>query len=145
MVVHVTDTVTISAPAAHVRDLILDLERYPRWASEMRHVEVVDHDGAGRPRRARFDVDTPFARVAYTLYYDYDCDTVSFSLFEGEFLNHLEGSYTISDDRGTTTVDASLEIGVSVPLPSSLVEQAARTILDRALDGVRQQVEQAAS
>ena len=45
-----TSSITIGADPEHVMAVIADFAAYPEWADQVKSVEILDTDGAGRPR-----------------------------------------------------------------------------------------------
>ena len=50
----VTETTAIAASPEAVLAILLDFPRYPEWAHDLKAVEVLDTDAAGRATRVRF-------------------------------------------------------------------------------------------
>lgn len=140
----VSDRTTIAAPAATVLAVITDLDSYPDWAEGVLETETLETDDTGRPATARFRVDAKIAEVSYTLRYDYDDLTVSWTLIEGETLSQLDGSYVLTEDGDRTDVLYTLEADVDLPLPGFLKKRAAKQILDQGLRGLKVRAEQQA-
>lgn len=138
----VSDTSTIEASVETVFEIIIDLEAYPDWVEGMLETEVLEEDGDGRPRRARFRIDARIAEISYTLEYSYDDPNLSWTLVEGEMVNQLDGAYELTDlgDEGTK-VRYSLEADVDMPVPGFLKKRAAKHILDQGLSGLKQRAE----
>lgn len=136
-----TDTILIEAPADTVLEVIYDLERYPEWTEEMRHVEVLSRDEEGRPVRAAFTVDARVVEVHYTLQYTHGDNELSWRLIEGSMLNRLDGSYVIepADDRAHVTY--TLVGDVDIPLPSFMKQRATKRILEQGLAGLKRRAE----
>jgi ribosome-associated toxin RatA of RatAB toxin-antitoxin module len=140
----VSDRTTIAAPAVTVLAVITDLDSYPDWAEGVLEAETLESDDAGRPATARFRVDAKIAEVSYTLRYDYDDLTVSWTLIEGETLSQLDGSYVLTADGDRTDVLYTLEADVDLPLPGFLKKRAAKQILEQGLRGLKVRAEQQA-
>lgn len=145
MTAGVTDRITIAAQPADVMAVITDIAAYPDWQDEVSDAEVLDHDAAGRPLRARMTVDAKIFTTTYTLRYTCTDDKVSWELEEGDQLAELTGSYTL-DDRGDGTTEVVYELTVEprIPLPGLIRRQAAKRIADGALKGLRRRVERGA-
>ena len=51
-----TSSITIGADPEHVMAVIADFAAYPEWADQVKSVEILDTDAAGRPERVRFQI-----------------------------------------------------------------------------------------
>lgn len=138
----VSDTVSIRATADQVREVVLDLEDYPRWADGMKQVTVTERDAQGRPVLARFVVDARVAEIDYVLRYHHDGEDLTWNLEEGDVLRQLDGRYRFVEHDGVTDVEYALEVDITLPVPGFLKKRAAKTILDTSLRGLKKQVEQ---
>lgn len=133
--------VRIAAPADRVRTVIDDVDAYADWARGIRRSTVEEHDEQGRVARARFLVDTPIGPVGYVLAYGHHDEAVRWQLVEGELLSTLDGSYHVRVDGEGTIVEGTLDVGVSLPVPASLVRKLADEILAKGLDDLRSRCE----
>jgi ribosome-associated toxin RatA of RatAB toxin-antitoxin module len=140
----VTDRISIAADPAAVMAVIADVGAYPDWQDEIKSAEVLDVDGEGRPRRARFTVDAKIFTTTYTLVYTFAENHVSWQLEEGDQLDALSGSYTLSAAGEQTEVGYELTVDPKMPVPGLLRRQAAKRIADGALKGLRRRVERGA-
>jgi hypothetical protein len=80
-----TSSITIGADPEHVMAVIADFAAYPEWADQVKSVEILDTDGAGRPERVRFQMDAGPIKDSYTLDYAWAPDgrSVSWTLVKG--------------------------------------------------------------
>lgn len=67
----VADNIVIAAGADAIMSVIVDIEAYPGWQSDIREVEVLERDEQGRAAQARFVVDARLLTAVYTLAYTY--------------------------------------------------------------------------
>ncbi|RKS74061.1 polyketide cyclase/dehydrase/lipid transport protein [Motilibacter peucedani] len=139
----------LEAPVERVLAAVTDLERYPEWNDELSAVEVLALDEQGRPARARLTLVSPFLSDTFELAYSYPAPhggvhVVSWVLVApGAVLTRMDGSYLLADGGdGTTGATYRLRVGVSVPLVGALRRKAEKTVIDRALDGLRKRVEE---
>src|SRR5699024_6190619 len=65
----VTEQITIAADIDVVRDVLLDFDRYPDWASDLKSVEVLDTDDEGRGLEVRFRAAAMGRSTSYVLRY----------------------------------------------------------------------------
>jgi ribosome-associated toxin RatA of RatAB toxin-antitoxin module len=133
--------VRVDASVARVRDVIEDVDAWPDWARGVRESSVLARDDSGRPVQARFVVDTPVGPVGYTLAYAHTENEVRWRLVAGELIERLDGAYSIRPDGDGSLVEGTLEIGVSLPVPGSMVRRMADEILTRGLDDLRARCE----
>ncbi|WP_121258273.1 SRPBCC family protein [Nocardioides ferulae] len=106
------DTWTVAAPPDQVRDLVVDLERYPRWWREVVAVASLGPDHARVLCRSR---------LPYTL--DLVLHAVSRDLptLEVEVGGDLRGtvSWTLTSEGGGTRMDFAQEVEVRGPLAAA--------------------------
>lgn len=140
----IRSTETVAPPEA-VFAVAADVAAYPKWATGVSEVEVLESDDEGRPRRASFEVEGFIRRIRYTLEYTYDPPHEMRWVAEpGEDITEMEGSYRFNplDDGGTEIVYA-LRVQPAFTVPGFLRRQAEKQIVGAALRGLRLRVEQA--
>jgi ribosome-associated toxin RatA of RatAB toxin-antitoxin module len=138
----VADSIVIDATPRAVMDVIVDIERYPEWQKDIREVEVLEHDGQGRPSRARFVVDARLITAVYTLAYTYSDDAMRWELVSSEQLRQLDGGYRlVPSGDAATTVTYELVADPTISVPRFMRRRAAEHIVRSALDGLKQRVE----
>jgi len=127
-----TDTITIAAPPERVWAIAIDLERYPRWAHDVKDVVITSHDDLGRPTEVEFRTSALGRSTHYTLRYDYaDApNTLAWTMVKGDIQRSIEGAYRFSPVDGGTEVHYDLEIELVVPLPGFVKRRAERRILN---------------
>jgi ribosome-associated toxin RatA of RatAB toxin-antitoxin module len=137
-----SSTIAVEAGASQVMAVIADLESYPEWTGSVRSVDVVDRDEAGRARRATFVLDAGVVKDTYTLEYSWHDDSqVSWSLVEAQMLTAMEGSYTLTEVDGGTTVEYVLTLDLKMPMIGLLRRKAEKVITDTALKELKKRVE----
>jgi carbon monoxide dehydrogenase subunit G len=138
-----TASISVAAPRAHVMVVIADFASYPEWAAGVRSAEVIGGDQGGRARRVRFRLDAGMIRDSYVLAYDWDDDNgVRWDLAErGSVITALSGGYLLADAGAGTTVTYDLAVDVRIPMPGMLKRRAEKTIIDTALNGLRDRAE----
>lgn len=141
-----TSSIAIAAPPEQVMAVIADFEAYPEWASQVKTVEVLASDDAGRAERVRFTMDAGPIKDSYTLDYDWAPDglSVSWHLVKGQMQRAQEGSYTLVGNEGATTVTYALAVDLSIPMIGMLRRKAEKVIIDTALNGLKRRVERSA-
>lgn len=141
---HGTSSIDVDATQAELMAIVTDLEAYPDWLPDVKHVEVLGHDAEGRPTASTMTVDVTIREVTYTLDYEYDGDErMSWTSRPGGDVKSIEGSYTFEiNDAGGTTVVYDLAIDPGFPVPGFLLKRAAKQITGAALDGLKARAEE---
>src|SRR5829696_3093855 len=101
-----TQSIQIAAPADQVMAVISDLSSYPQWADGIKEAEVLETDQRGRPTQARFALEKAVVKDEYVLAYDWADDgrSVRWRLLKGQMQKAQDGSYTLTEQDGRTTV-----------------------------------------
>ncbi|MCQ4081571.1 SRPBCC family protein [Streptomyces sp. RB6PN25] len=145
MAEHTRSSITIEAAPAEVMGVISDFARYPEWTGEVKEAEILATDDKGRAEQVRLVLDAGAIKDDHTLAYTWISDAeVSWSLVKSQMLRALDGSYTlVTHDRGKTTeVTYQLTVDVKIPMLGMIKRKAEKVIIDRALAGLKQRVEQ---
>jgi ribosome-associated toxin RatA of RatAB toxin-antitoxin module len=136
-----SSSITIDASPADVMAVIADFERYPEWAGFIKTAEVLSTGADGRADKARFVVDAGVMKADYTLRYTYDGDErISWELEAGS-LKENTGSYTLSDEGGSTHVTYQLTIDAGIPMLGMFKRKAEKVVMDTALKELKKRVE----
>ena len=134
--------IRIAAPPASVLGVIADLEAYPEWNEEVRRVEVLARDDAGRPAEVRFELDAGPIQDTYVLAYAWQRDGVSWRLVEGQLVSAMDGAYDLRGaEQGGTDVTYRLAVDLKIPMIGLLKRKGERVIIERALKGLKKRVE----
>ena len=143
---HATEKTTIGAPAETVRAVILDFDRYPEWARDLKEVEVLGTDDHGRATSVRFRAAGMGRSTNYTLAYDYPSDDViAWRLVDGDIMRLLDGSYTLTSSGESTEVLYELEVELKVPLPGFVKRRSQGRIMHAALRDLKARSESGAA
>lgn len=140
-------TITIDAPPSEIIDVIADLEAYPEWVKDMKHVEILSEDGDGWPDRARFTLDAGPIKDTYSLDYTWEVDedglgAVSWTLVEATILKAMDGTYTLEQvGEGQTHVIYDLAVDINIPMLGMIKRKAAKVITDTALTELKKRCE----
>jgi uncharacterized membrane protein len=142
---HGTSTIDVDATAEELMAIAMDLEAYPDWLSDVKHVEVLGRDGEGRPTASEMRVDVTIKEVTYILDYEYiGVEQMSWTSRPGGDVKSIVGSYVFEiNDDGGTTVTYDLAIDPGFPVPGFLLKRAAKHITSAALDGLKARAEEA--
>jgi ribosome-associated toxin RatA of RatAB toxin-antitoxin module len=138
-----TSSIDIAAPAERVMAVIADFGAYPEWADQVKDVEVLEAGSDDRPRRVRFTMDAGPIKDTYTLDYTWAPDdrSVSWTLVKGQMQRAQDGSYTLAERTGSTTVTYALAVDLNIPMIGMLRRKAEKVIIDTALKGLKRRVE----
>ena len=138
-----TEQITIAAPPARCLEVILDFERYPEWAGDIREVEVVERDEEGRGTKVAYRAAAMGRSARYTLEYDLSDapHRVSWKLVEGDIMRVLDGTYTFDPEGDGTLVTYQLEVELVIPMPGFVKRRAEGKIMGTALRELKRRVE----
>lgn len=141
----VRDDIVVNASPAAVMDVIADFEAYPDWQNEMKSVEILETDDDGWGTLVRFSVDAKVMTATLVLSYTYEPDAMRWVLVEGDGVKRNDGAYLLEDlGDGRTMVTYELLAEPAIPVPAMLRRRGARKIIEGALRGMKQRVEQGA-
>jgi ribosome-associated toxin RatA of RatAB toxin-antitoxin module len=134
---------TISATAAELWAVLVDFERYPTWARDLKQAEVLERDEEGRATLVQFRAAAMGRSTTYVLRYDYtDAPTrLPWRLERGDIMRKLDGEYRLEPAGDGTHVTYELEVDLVVPLPGFVKRRAEHKIMHTALDELRAHVE----
>ena len=138
-----TEQMTIAATPAELLEVLLDFERYPEWAADIKDVEVRERDDDGRGSLVAYRVAAMGQSARYTLAYDYSDipNSMSWKLVEGSIMRVLDGSYTFDPQDTGTLVTYHLEVDLIVPIPGFVKRRAEGKIMGTALRELKKRVE----
>lgn len=139
---------TIAARADELWAVLLDFERYPTWARDLKQVEVLERDAEGRGVEVLYRAAAMGRSTTYVLRYDYaDAPRrLPWKLVRGDIMRRLDGEYRLeptADGTGTDVV-YELEVELVIPLPGFVKRRAEHKIMHTALDELRAAVIQSA-
>jgi ribosome-associated toxin RatA of RatAB toxin-antitoxin module len=140
----VIEHTTIAASPDAVRAVLLDFERYPDWAPDLKDVEVLEVDDAGRGTSVRFRAAGFGKSTSYTLAYDHtDPNVIAWTLTEGDITRKLDGFYELleGDEPGSTEVTYQLEADLIVPIPGFIKRRTQGRIMHTALRELKARAE----
>lgn len=138
----VTETTIIAASPEEVRAVLVDFERYPEWAIDLKAVEILERDAQGQPLTVRYRAAGMGRSTYYTLRYDLtDPSKVAWKLTDGDITRKLDGHYALRPAGGGTAVDYELEVELIVPLPGFVKRRTQSRIMHTALGELKARVE----
>jgi ribosome-associated toxin RatA of RatAB toxin-antitoxin module len=129
-----TEHITIAASPEHCWDVVLDFDRYPEWAKDVKEAVVRDRDEQGRATEVEFRASALGRSTHYTLAYDYSDAprSLSWSLVKGDIMRSLGGHYVFTPSTsatGGTETEYRVSIELVVPLPGFVKRRAEVRIL----------------
>ncbi len=121
----------------------IDYERYPKWATDVKDVVVIDRDDQGRGTRVKYEIAALGYTIGYILAYDYTDAPGAFSwkLEKAKVLSQLDGTYRFEADETGTLVSYALAVEITVPLPGFMKKAAAGMIVNNAMKQLKAYVE----
>lgn len=133
----------IDAPLDKCVQIVLDFERYPEWAKDVKEATVRVRDDQGRPSRVEYRASALGRSTHYTLEYDYSeaPARLSWHLVEGDIMRALDGAYSFVEVDGGTQVFYELDIELVVPLPGFVKRRAEARILIEAVKELKARAE----
>jgi uncharacterized membrane protein len=141
-----TEHMVIGAPPQQIYETLVDFERYPVWARDLKAVTVVERDDEGRGVEVAFRAAAMGRSTSYTLRYDHGeaPATLSWHLVQGDIMRRLDGSYEflpVDGDPDSTEVVYTLSVDLVVPLPGFVKRRAEGRIMHTALRELRAHLE----
>jgi ribosome-associated toxin RatA of RatAB toxin-antitoxin module len=124
--------------------VVTDLERYPEWVGDLKSVQVLERDDAGRASLVSFRAAAFGRSTSYTLSYDYSSAPreVSWVQTEGDLTTRLDGHYRFEPaGDGETKVTYTLAVELKVPIPGFVKRRAEGHILHAAIRDLKSRVE----
>ena len=124
-------------------EVIADFPAYPEWAEQVKTVEVLDSDAAGRAEQVRFTMDAGPIKDTYTLDY---------TLGPGRPVGQLDpgqGAHPACAERllravrqpGADHRHLLASVDLNIPMIGMLRRKAEKVIIDTALKGLKRRVE----
>lgn len=141
-----TQRLTITAPPDRVWQVLVDFDRYPNWATDLKEAVVVSRDDEERAIEVRFRAAAMGRSTSYTLAYDYSRapEALSWHLASGDIMRRLDGTYELQpvlDDPDATEVTYNLSVELVLPLPGFVKRRAEARIIHTALEELRDYLE----
>jgi uncharacterized protein YndB with AHSA1/START domain len=144
------ETVIINAPVQVCFDTLVDFERYPQWAGDLKQAVVVERDDEGRAHVVEFRAAAMGRSTTYRLRYDYEGapHRLAWFLETGDLQRELDGAYhlrAVEGDPSGTEVVYELSVDLLLPIPGFVKRRAEARILKTALTDLKQLVESSTS
>jgi ribosome-associated toxin RatA of RatAB toxin-antitoxin module len=136
------------APPERCFAAVVDVERYPEWAADIKSVEVQARDGEGRPKVVAFRAAAFGRSTRYRLAYDYSRapTELAWRQLQGDITSRLEGAYRFDPtEDGDTEVTYRLAAELIVPIPGFVKRRAEGRIVQTALGELKARIERGLS
>ncbi|MEJ7582773.1 MAG: SRPBCC family protein [Acidimicrobiales bacterium] len=138
----VAERTTIEASRERCLAVLLDFERYPEWARDLKQATVLERDGTGRGVEVRFRAAGMGYSTSYTLRYDHsNPDRLAWKLLKGDLTRKLDGYYEFLDGDRVVDVTYVLEAELILPLPGFIKRRTQLKIMHTALKELKARVE----
>lgn len=136
----------INAPIEACFDALIDFERYPEWAGDLKSATVLERDAQGRGLVVEFRAAAMGRSTTYRLRYDYtDAPRrLGWVLESGDLQRELDGAYDLEPADGDpehTEVSYELSVDLVLPIPGFVKRRAEARIIKTALDDLKALVE----
>ena len=140
-----TESIVVHAPPDVVYRVATAFEHYLDWVSELKKIEVLERDAAGRPLEVEFRAAAFGRSTTYTLLYDYSRapEILAWHQTKGDVTAELNGQYRFEPAPEGTLLTYDLEVELSVPIPAFVRSRAASRIQSQALRELKTQAESA--
>jgi hypothetical protein len=140
------ETVLINAPVDACFATLIDFERYPEWAGDLKQAVVVERDELGRGLIVEFRAAAMGRSTTYRLRYDYEGapNRLAWVLESGDLERELDGAYHLRSAEGdgaTTEVVYELSVDLVLPIPGFVKRRAEARILKTALADLKALIE----
>ena len=142
-----TEHMSVSASPERCFSVVVDIERYPEWAADIKEIIVDERDDQGRPVLVTFRAAAFGRSTSYTLRYDFSeaPRVLSWVLTKGDITSKLDGSYVFEPGEGSgTLVTYHLEAELRVPIPGFIKMRAQSRIMSTAMRELKARVESSA-
>jgi hypothetical protein len=140
----VTERMVIRGTPQHCFEVLIDFDRYPDWAADIKAVVIDERDEQGRPQLVTFRAAAFGRSTSYTLRYDYTHapDELAWIQVAGDLTRRLDGAYILhSSGDGSTDIRYDLVVDLRVPLPGFVKRRAEGRIMGTALRELKVRVE----
>lgn len=135
-------TTVIDATPSQCFETVVDFESYPRWASAVRHIEVLERGDDGLARLVEFRIAISLMKFRYVLRYSYRKPSqAKWHAVEGD-VESIEGDYSFRK-LGAKQTDASCRQAVSIGfwVPGPIRTAIEQTALRDAVEEFKAEVE----
>ncbi len=137
---------TIDASVDECYRTLIDFERYPEWAGDLKQAKVIEADDQGRATVVEYRAAAMGRSTTYRLKYDYEGapSRLAWELLSGDLERELDGAYRLGEtpgQPGSTDVVYELSVDLIVPIPGFVKRRAEARIIKTALSELKSRVE----
>ncbi len=143
---HASQRITIQAPPQRCFDTVVDVERFPEWAPDIKEARVLARDDEGRPGDVAFRAAAMGRSTSYTLRYTYGSNPlrVSWRLIESDVIERMTGDYEflpVDGEPDSTLLVYDLDVDLLVRLPGFVKRRLEARVVHAAIDDLRTRIE----
>jgi ribosome-associated toxin RatA of RatAB toxin-antitoxin module len=140
------NTIEVEASPEECYALVVELDRYPEWQTQVRSAEVIERDGEGRPLVVETVSDARVRELKYRLRYRHEPPArMSWTYVKGD-VKDLNGEYRFEAlDGGRTRVTFRLEVDpgrrLGLLLRGPLADKVRDYVMGSTLDELKAELE----
>ena len=143
---HASQHVIVRATPKRCYETVLDVERIPEWAPDIKEATILVRDDQGRPGDAAVRAAAMGRSTTYTLRYSYGSNPlrISWCLLEGDLLDRMSGEYeflTVPGDNDATRVVYDLDVDLLIRLPGFVRRRLEAKVVHAAIDDLKARIE----
>ena len=143
---HASQRIVVRATPQHCFETVLDVERLPEWAPDIKEAVVLVRDDEGRPGDVSFRAAAMGRSTSYTLRYSYGSNPlrISWRLIDGDLLERMSGEYeflAVEGDPEATLVVYDLDVDLLIRLPGFVKRRLEAKVVHAAIDDLKTRIE----
>ena len=143
---HASQRIVVRATPQHCFETVLDVERLPEWAPDIKEAVVLVRDDEGRPGDVSFRAAAMGRSTSYTLRYSYGSNPlrISWRLIDGDLLERMSGEYeflAVEGDPEATLVVYDLDVDLLIRLPGFVRRRLEAKVVHAAIDDLKTRIE----
>jgi len=143
---HASQRIIVRATPQHCYETVLDVERLPEWAPDIKETEVLVRDDMGRPGDVAFRAAAMGRSTSYTLRYNYGSNPlrISWRLVDGDLLRRMSGAYEfleVEGDADAALVVYDLDVDLLIGLPGFVKRRLEAKVVHAAIDDLKARIE----
>lgn len=133
----------VKASPLRCYDVATQFETYPEWSNDIKKIDIVERDEAGRATLVRFWAEAMGRSTEYALRYSYENAParLSWHLVEGDIERRLDGEYFFEQIDDQTELTYHLVVELRVPMPGFVKRRVEGRILGSALQELKLRAE----
>ena len=140
------NTIEVDAAPEDCYALVVQLDRYPEWQSQVRSAEVIERDGEGRPLVVETVSDARVRELKYRLRYKHEPPRRMSWTYEKGDVKDVNGEYRFEPlDGGRTRVTFRLEVDpgrrLGLLLRGPLADKVRDYVMGSTLDEFKAEIE----